>query len=93
VHVDAMARPLEQQFDAFVRQAFGLGARIDAGARQQIHRHLFEHAGADAAQHVVAALAFDDDVVDACLEKQLAEQKAGGACADDGDLGAHGVSP
>ncbi len=84
-----MARALEQQLDALVRQAFGPGPCIDTRACQQIHRHLLEHAGADAAQHVVAALAFDDDVVDARLEKQLTEQKAGGACADDRDLGAY----
>jgi hypothetical protein len=68
---------------------FGLGAGVDAGTRQQVHRDLFEHAGADAPEHVVAALAFDDDVVDACLVQQLPEQKAGGAGADDRDLGAH----
>jgi hypothetical protein len=89
VHVDAVARALEEQLDALVRQALGLGAGVDAGTRQQVHGDLFEHAGADAPQHVVAALAFDDDVVDASLVQKLPEQKAGGAGADDRDLGAH----
>ena len=35
VHVDAVACPLEQQLDAFVRQPLGPGAGVDAGARSR----------------------------------------------------------
>ena len=89
MQVDAMARALEEQLDALVRQPLGLGAGIDAGTRQQVHRDLLQHAGADTAKNVGAGLAFDDDVVDAGLEEQLAEQQPGRARADDGDLGTH----
>ncbi len=41
------------------------------------------------AQHVVAAAPLEDDVVDAGTRQKLAEQKAGRAGADDGDLCSH----
>ena len=53
-------------------------------------RDLLEHAGADAAEHVVAGLALEDDGVDAGLVQQLAEQQARRAGADDRDLGSRG---
>jgi hypothetical protein len=89
VHVDGVPRP-EHQLDAVVDDAFAVTRSADAGFAQQVHGDLLQDAGADAAQHVVAALALDDDVVDAGLVQQLAEQQAGGAGADDRDLGAHG---
>ena len=48
----------------------------DAGFVEQVDRGLLEHAGADAAQHVLAAAPLEDDVVDAGLVQQLAEQQA-----------------
>jgi hypothetical protein len=89
VQVDAVALPAEQQLDAVVRQPFGAHAGIGAGLLQQVHRDLFEHAGPDAAQHVVGTALLDDDVVHARAVQQLAEKQAGRACADDGDLGTH----
>ena len=38
---------------------------------------------------VFAGLPLEDDVVDAVLVQELAEQQPRGAGADDGDLGAH----
>ena len=90
VQVDAVAAAVEAQVEAVVRQAFGVQPRADAGFVQQVHRHLLQHAGADAAEHVVGAALLDDDVVDAGLVQQRAEQQARGAGADDGNLGAHG---
>jgi hypothetical protein len=43
----------------------------DAGFVEQVDRHLLQHAGADAAQHVVGAALLDDDVVDAGAVQQL----------------------
>ena len=90
VHVDAVALALEQQVKAAVHQAFGMHALADAGLVEQVDADLFEHAGADAGEHVVAGLAFEDDGVDAGLVEQLAEQQAGRASANDGNLGAGG---
>jgi hypothetical protein len=96
VHVDGVAYPAEHQLDAVVHRAPVVHARAHAGLVQQVHRDLLQDAGADAAQHIVATLALQDHVVDAGLVQQLAEQQAGRACADDGDLGSgggHGASP
>lgn len=82
--------PLEQQLDAIVRQALGVRARAHAGLVQQVHADLLQHPGADAAEHVLGVALFNDDGIDAGLVEQLAEQKAGGACANDGNLGTHG---
>ncbi|MCY1556863.1 hypothetical protein D9M68_936600 [compost metagenome] len=93
MHVNRVAVAGKHQLDAVVHRAFGLHALAHAGLGQQVHRDLLQDAGADAAQHIVAALALDDDVVDAGLVQQLAEQQAGRAGADDGDLGSHVLSP
>ena len=58
----------------------------DAQLFEQADRALFQHAGADPRQHVVAVLALENDVVDAVAMQQLAEQQAGRAGADDRDL-------
>ena len=84
-----MAQAVEQQLDAAVRQALGVHAGADAGFVEQVDRNLFQHAGADAAQHVVRRVRFEDDGVDVGLVQQLAEDQSGGAGADDGDLGSH----
>ncbi len=73
VHVDGMAGAAKHQLDAVMRGAALVYAGPDAGLAQQIDRDLLEDARPDAAEHVVAALALDDDVVDARLAQQLAE--------------------
>jgi hypothetical protein len=52
--------------------------RAHAGRVQQVDADLLQDAGADAAQHVVAAHALDDHGVDAGLVQQLAQQQPGG---------------
>ena len=89
MQVYAMALAAKQQFDAVVRQAFGAHARIGLGLGQQIHRDLFEHPGADAAQHIVGAALLQDDVVDSCFMQQLSQKQACGAGADDCHLCTH----
>ncbi|MNZ47052.1 hypothetical protein D3C78_647550 [compost metagenome] len=83
------ALALAHQLDAFMHQALGIHARGDTGLAQHVDGALFQYAGADSAQHVLGGLAFEDDVVDAGLVQQLAQQKAGRACSDDGDLSVH----
>ena len=84
-----VARAVEAELDAAVRQALGVHPRAGAGGVEQVDRHLLEHAGADPAEHVVGAALLDDDGVDAGPVQQGAEQEAGGAGADDGDLCFH----
>jgi len=62
----------------------GPGVQLgDADLFQQADRALFQHAGADPRQHVIAVLALQDDVVDADTMQQLSEQHAGRPRADD----------
>ena len=58
---------------------------------EQVDGALLEHAGADAAKHMLAAGALQDDVVHADAGQQLPEQQSGRSRADDDDLGAHQV--
>ena len=91
VHVNAVAGAVEQQVKAAVDQAFLVHALAHAGFVQQVHADLFQHTCTDAREHIVAALALDDDGVNAGFVQQLAQQQARGARADDGHLGPGGV--
>ncbi len=88
--VDAVPVSVELQLDPVVRQTFRVEAGRDPGALQQRHGALFEHAGADAGQHVVSAALLDHDGVDAPAVEQATEQQPRGARTDDGDLRPHG---
>ena len=54
-----MPLSVEAQLHTIVRQPFGVHARAHAELVEQVDRHLFEHAGADAAEHVFAAALFE----------------------------------
>ena len=56
--VDAHAAVLESQLEAAMRQPLGIHALADTGFAQQIDHALLEHAGTNAAQHVLAGAAF-----------------------------------
>ena len=88
LHVDAVALALEEHVKTAVHQAFLVHARAHAGLVKQVHADLLQHAGTNAAEHVVGALALDQDGVYAGLVKQLPEQQTGRAAANDGYLGA-----
>ena len=62
-------------------------------AMGDVDEALFQHAGADPGQHMRLGLAFEDHRVDALAVQQLAQQQAGGAPADDGNLSSHVVLP
>lgn len=55
--VDMGQLAIERQLKAIMHQAFGVHASADAGLAQQVDHALFQHTGADAALHVVGALA------------------------------------
>src|SRR5690606_8141317 len=87
------ATALESQAEAVVDQALGVHAVGDTGLAHEVDKAVFQHAGADAAEDVFGGLGLEDDGFDALAVQQLAEQQAGRAGADDGDLSFHGGSP
>jgi len=56
-----------------VDETIGMHPRADAGLVQQIHRDLFDDAGAHAAEHMVGGLPLQDDIIDASTLEELAE--------------------
>src|SRR5690606_19313247 len=90
--VDAPASAVGEQLEAVVDEPFAMQALADAGLVEEVDRHLLQHAGTNAAEHVLARLSLEDDGVDAGPMQQLSKQEPGGPCTDDGDLGSHRVS-
>jgi hypothetical protein len=64
-------------------------AVASAGFTQQAHCPLFKHSCPDTAQYIFTGAALDDDVGDACVMQELAEQKAGRPGTDNCNLGTH----
>ena len=91
VHVHTVTCAFEQQVKAGVHQTLFVHALAYTRFVEQVHGHLLQHACADTREHIVGALALDDDGVDARLEQQLAQQQARWACANNGHLGAGGA--
>ena len=88
MHINAVALAAEHQIDAVVDDALAADPSAHARFMQHVHRGLLQNTSADAAQHIIRALALDDDGVNACFVKQLTEQQPRRARANDGDLGA-----
>ncbi len=86
MQVDAMTRPAEGELDAVMHQPFAMGARAGANLIEQRNGAFLEQAGADAAKHILARLAFENDVVDAVTVQQLAEQQSRRPRANDCDF-------
>ena len=70
MQIDAVALGRRKQLEAIVGQAFGCMRAPTPSSSSRSTRHLLEHAGTDAAEHVVGAALFDDHVVDARLAQQ-----------------------
>jgi len=87
-HVDAVPSPVEADVDAFMAKPAALQPLIDTHSAEQIHGALFEHAGADAVNHVLSAAVFDDDGIDAHEMQDMPEQQPGWTGADDAYLSA-----
>ena len=92
VEIDPELRVAIGDDRALMGKALAVHAVARACLPQQIGGAGFQNARTDAAQHIIAGLAFEDDGVDALTVQELAEQKPRGAAADDADLSAH-VSP
>src|SRR5258705_5511259 len=86
MQVDAMTRPAEGELDAVMHQPFAMGARACANLIEHRNGAFLEQAGSDAAKHILARLAFENDVVDAVTVQQLAEQQSRRPRANDCDF-------
>jgi hypothetical protein len=82
-----MALAAEQQLEPAVHETLTVHSLADAGFVHEVDGDLLEDAGADPAKHILAGLSLEDYVVNAGPVQQLAEQQAGWAGTDDGDLG------
>ena len=68
--IDRMPLAVEAQLHAAMNEALGMHSRADFCFVEQVHRALFEHAGANSALDIVPALPLDDDRFDALQGKQ-----------------------
>ena len=75
--------------DAAMSQRFGVQPFRDARQLQHVDRALLQHAGANAAEHVLGRAPLEDHGIDARSMQQLSEQQSGRPGADDGNLCAH----
>ena len=69
-----MARAVDANLHAVMDETVGMHPGADARLIEQVHRDLLDDAGADAAEHVIGGLPFQDDIVDAAFVQKLAEQ-------------------
>ena len=86
---EAVTYAVDTNLHALVDEAVGVHPRADAGLVQEIHRDLFDDAGAHAAEHVLRGLPFKDDVGNAVFVQQLPQQQSGRTRADNDDLSSH----
>src|SRR3954469_14469795 len=82
----------ETQLDAVVDHAFAVEAVGEMELAEQVDRALLEDTGADTGFDVVARAVLEDDGLYAVAGEGMGEDEAGGAGADDRDLGTHGGS-
>ena len=87
-NINPMAFATKDQLNTVVDNAFSADPSAHAGLVQHRNGGLLQNAGTNAPQHVLGALAFDDDGVNTCFMKQLTEQQPRRTSAYDGDLGA-----
>ena len=59
-----------------MRQPFASHALAGAGLVYEIDGALFQHAGSDAAQHIVFGPLLKNDVIDASFRQKLTQQKS-----------------
>jgi hypothetical protein len=69
----AMAGAVDADLHALVDEAVGMHPLADASFVQQIHRDLFDNAGAHAAEHMIGGLPLQNDIVDASTLEELTE--------------------
>jgi hypothetical protein len=73
---ELISQPLFELAGPFLYPAQWGKFNADARLVEEIDRDLLYHAGADAAEHMLAGMPLDNDVIDALVMQELAEQKA-----------------
>ena len=86
-----MPLAVEADLDAAMRQALRVQSPGDARKIEHIDGALLEHAGTNAAEHVLRRALLENDGIDAGLVQQLPEQQPGRPGSDDRDLCSHAV--
>ena len=76
----------EADVKAVVAEAACFHTVANPERQQQVDGALFEDAGSNPVDDVVAATILDDDRVDAVPVEQVSEEQPGRACTDDSDL-------
>ena len=89
LEIDVEHAAVPGDLGAVMDEALAVQAVGDAGFLHQAHQPGFQHARADAAQHIVPRLAFQHHGLDAVAVQKLAQQQPGWPAADDDDLCAH----
>ena len=89
VQIDPLHLAVVGDEEAFVDLAFAVHALAALRLAHQRGEAVLQHAGADAAEHVLAALPLQHDGVDALQVQQLRQQQPRRAAADDANLGLH----
>jgi hypothetical protein len=84
---DAVALPHEAELQPFLGERLALEPLAHAHLDHQVDGPLLEQAGADALLDVLLGARLEHHRVDALETEQAAQQQAGGAGADDADLG------
>jgi hypothetical protein len=85
-----MTGPFDANLRSFMRESVVVHASAGACLVEEIDCDLLDDAGADAAEHMLAGVPLDDNIVDPLVMQELAEQKAGRAGADNDNLRPHG---
>ena len=87
VQIDTHLASIEGLFEATEDPSFGVHALTHAGLAQQLYHAFFKGPGADSAKHIVRALTFENEGIDAGVVQPLTEQQTGKTGANDGNLG------
>src|SRR5438552_9838609 len=89
VEIDAIQHPVMGNVESLVDFAFAIHPLAALRLAHQFGETVLQDAGADAAQHVLAAVFFQHDGVDALQMQELGQQQAGRPATDDTDLDFH----
>ena len=85
--VNALPHTIHTERKTMMHQAFRLHARANTRLLQKLRRGLFNHAGANAPQHVICAALFKNNSVYPRLVQQLAKQQPGRTGPNNRNLG------
>src|SRR5262249_48157151 len=91
-HVDVMTPAGEAEMNPALSQSLPLQPLSDTSLHHQVDRGLLQHSRPHTAFDVVPVSDLEDDTFDPFEMEEMSQHQAGGAGADDRDLGAHAAS-